>query len=125
MKSLFKGFLAFLMIALTAPVFAADVSVNYVLRPGLTTNFDTDQTNVDFNLSYVTLKKDFTDNLTATVTPGFARRGDAANDTIDTLDLYVLEANFMVNDVTKGYGDYGIYVMAGQRLNPFYHLEEK
>jgi hypothetical protein len=109
------------MVALTAPAFAAekasDVNVDVVVRQNFDYNFSNDTADWDFGLTYMSVKKNFGSNLVTTVTP-------AIETTATNYNVNIAEVNFKINDLTKGYGDYGIYFLMGQRFNPMYHLEE-
>lgn len=116
-----KLLVLFAMVALTAPAFAAekasDVNVDLVVRQNFDYNFTNDTADWDFGLTYMSVKKNFGSNLVATVTPAIETNATGYN-------VNIAEVNFMVNDLTKGYGDYGIYFQMGQRFNPMYALEE-
>lgn len=116
---------------LSAPLFAEDATndlkVSPWLRYKLTSDFVTDQTWHDFDLSGITIQKKVTDNLGVTVTPGFERK--TALDGVtpagnDTISFAMIEAYFSINDLTKCYGDYGIGLTAGQFITPFYMIEQ-
>lgn len=121
-----KFFAILFVVAFAAPAFAQDdVKINPFLRMKMVDNTMAKTNSVDFDLSGVQISKKFSDNLSVTVTPGFSR-GSIYDPTAVNNDLTfaLIEGFFAINDITKGYGDYGISLTAGQYENPFYKMEQ-
>lgn len=120
MKKLFAIVFA---VAFTAPAFAQSdtLKVDTFLRYKMTTDFVSDLTYHDFDLSGVRIAKEFGDNFSAVITPGFNFYQRTANERIN---FGLIEAYFKINDLTSTYGDYGITLVAGQYESPFYTMEQ-
>jgi hypothetical protein len=120
-----KFFAVLFVVAFAAPAFAQDdVKINPFLRMKMVDNTMTKTNYVDFDLSGVQISKKFGDNFSATVTPGFYRDAMGVNPTNTALNFQLIEAFFAINDITKGHGDYGISLVAGQYESSFYKMEQ-
>lgn len=126
-----RFFVLLALVAFLAPAFANaeddGLKVSPFLRFKLVNDSVANQTYHDFDLSGIEISKKVTDNLSVKVTPGFFRKslygvGQAAG--TDNLDFVLVEGYFSIGDLTKGYGDQGINLMAGQYEQPFYTMEE-
>jgi len=128
-----KKFLTVLcVVALSAPAFAAsapasgEVKINPFLRMKMVDNDVSKTNNVYTDLSGIQFSKKFGDNLSVTVTPGFtgANFTGEAPSLGGTMNFELIEGFFAINDITKGYGNYGIDFVAGQYESVFYKMEQ-
>jgi len=121
-----KFFAVLFVVAFAAPAFAQDdLKINPFLRMKMVDNTMTKTNSVDFDLSGIQISKKVSDNLSVTVTPGFSRGSLFNSATVNNdLDFALIEGFFAINDITRGYGDYGIGLVAGQYESPFYKMEQ-
>jgi hypothetical protein len=130
MSRLFKVLAVFAVVAVSASAFAADdLTVNPFLRFKMQSEFVTDQTSMDFDLSGVTIEKKFGNNFSAVVTPGFMRKNVITNVAAvaganNTVDFVLVNGFFRINDLTSEYGDYGLALTVGQYESPMYFVEQ-
>jgi hypothetical protein len=81
---------------------------------------------IDFDTSGITIEKKFGENFSVLVNPEF-KRGTAlfgAASTNDSLDFFLNQGYFTINDLTRSYGDYGLKLTAGLYQNPNYNVEQ-
>jgi hypothetical protein len=122
-----KFFAILFVVAFSAPVFAQDdVKIDPFLRLKMVDDTTTKTNAIDLDLSGIQISKKFSDNLSMTVTPGVYRgsiynMNPAAN---ANLSFALVEGFFAINDISKGYGDYGLGLVAGQYESPFYKMEQ-
>jgi hypothetical protein len=124
MKKVFLMFVSAVVFCTAAH--ADDLKVSPFLRLKMTSDFVSDQTGHDFEISGVKIEKDVTDNLAVAVTPGFLRASALSGTTTanNTLDFFLVEGYFKINDLTSTYGDYGLALTAGQYIAPFHKMEQ-
>lgn len=123
MKKVFLMFVSAVVFCTAAH--ADDLKVSPFLRLKMTSDFVSDQTGHDFEISGVKIEKDVTDNLAVAVTPGFTGTlFDGTARAAGTLNFFLVEGYFKINDLTNTYGDYGLALTAGQYIAPFYKMEQ-
>jgi hypothetical protein len=108
--------------------FVESLKVTPYLRLKDTNNFTNNTNGMEFDSSGITLEKNVTPNLFMLFNPEFQRKsaieGVSSGTANDTLNFFVNEAYFSVNDLTSTYGNYGIKLTAGIYANPNYKMEQ-
>jgi hypothetical protein len=128
-------FVGFLFLSLFAfSVFAQEqsfvesIKVTPYLRVKEINDFTSRSSGIEFDTSGIVVEKNVTPNLFVLVNPEFQRKsaieGVSSGTVNDTLNFFVNEAYFSVNDITSTYGDYGLKLTAGIYANPNYKMEQ-
>ena len=125
-----RFFVLIALIAFSTTCFAEaakDFDIKGVIRFRLESDFVPKTTKMDYDFTYLQVTKTFGDNFSFVFAPGIIRSSLSVNSTSiknDTLNFVVYAGNFKINDVTRGYGDYGISVVGGQYFSPFFVMEQ-